>query len=117
MPMNEIDERARIDERRDEVRVGHRKAEEQRADAEQEDGADEPVEDREDALPRKVHGTRERRHERVLDRPLPALPRDGLHEEAEEDAEVRPDDGADEQVRHVLVHVELDAARLHALAR
>ena len=61
--------------------------------------ADEPVGDREQAHPDQVHRPRERRHERVLDRPLPALPRDRLGEDLEDDPEVGPDHGADQQHR------------------
>ena len=81
MPMNEIDAMARTTSAAKKFASGIERLEEERADAEQEDGAEEPVEDREHALARQVHRPRERRHERVLDRPLPALPGDGLHEE------------------------------------
>ena len=73
------------------------------------------VDDRERAHPEEVDGPRERRHERVLDRPLPALPGDGLGEDLEDDPEVGPDDGADEQGRRHLVDVDLPAGRLDAL--
>ena len=58
-------------------------------------------------MPGEVHRARERRHERVLDRALPALPRDRLGEDLEDDPEVRPDDGADQERRRRRVDVDL----------
>src|SRR5262249_9531765 len=49
------------------------------------------------ALPEQVHEPRQRCHERVLDRPLPALPGDGLGHELEDDPEEGPDRRPDEQ--------------------
>src|SRR5947207_2330112 len=46
-----------------------------------------------------MHGPRERGHERVLDRALPALPRDRLREDLEDDPELGPDHGADQEDR------------------
>ena len=117
MPMNEIDATTRttsaatkfasgIDEVEEDERARRRTGTIARS---------EPVEDREDALAGEVHRPRERRHERVLDRPLPALPGDRLHEELEDDPEVGPDDGADQQRRHRRVDVERAAGRLDAL--
>ena len=56
-----------------------------------------------------------RRHERVLDRAFPAFPRDGLGQDLEDDAEVRPDDGADQQRRRRAIDVELAAGGVDAL--
>src|SRR5205823_14889747 len=70
-----------------EVRVRHRQAEEQRHDDEEQDRPHEAVEHREDARPAEMHGPRERRHERVLDRSLPALPGHGLRDELEDRSE------------------------------
>ena len=64
------------------------------------------VEHRERAHAEQVHRARERRHERVLDRALPALPRDGLGEDLEDDPEVGPDHGADQQDRRLALDVE-----------
>src|SRR5438067_13872635 len=72
----------------------------ERRDGEEEDHrANQPVEHREGALSEQVDETRQRRHERVLDRPLPALPRDRLGHELEDDPEEGPDRRADEQSR------------------
>ena len=76
---------------------------------------DDPVEDGEDAHPEQVHGPRDRGHERVLDRPLPALPGDGLREDLEDDPEVGPDHGADQQDRGDLLDVDVAAGRRDAL--
>ena len=76
-------------------------------------GADEAVDHGEDAHADQVHRPRDRRHERVLDRPLPALPRDRLGDDLEDDPEERPDHAADEQLRLELVargRREADAA-------
>ncbi len=114
--MNETEATSRTTSAGEVLRVRHREVEEdERAGAEQEQRPQEPVQDREHALSGEVHRTRERRHEGVLDRPLPALPGDGLHEELEEDPEVGPDDGPDEQGRHRRVDVELAARRLDPL--
>ena len=90
-------------------------AEEQRHDREQRRGAHEPVEDAERPHPEQVHRPRQRGHERVLDGPLPALPRDGLGEDLEDDPQVGPDHRADEQARRLALDVELAAGRLDAL--
>jgi hypothetical protein len=95
--------------------VAEVEVEEHRHDAEQEDRADDAVDDRERAHAEQVNRARERRHERVLDRPFPALPRNGLGEDLEDDPEVGPDHGADEQDRGHLVDVDLPAAGLDAL--
>ena len=58
-------------------------------------------------MPARCVEPRERRHERVLDRPLPALPGHRLGEELEDDPEVRPDDRADQQRRRGPVDVDL----------
>ena len=89
--------------------------EEQRDDREQHDRPDDAVDDREEAHPEQMDRARERRHERVLDCPLPALPGDRLSEDLEDDPEVGPDDGAHEQDRRHLVDVDLPAAGLDAL--
>ena len=76
--------------------------------------AHEAVEHRVDAHADQVHRPRDRRHERVLDRPFPALPRDRLGDDLEDDPEERPDHAADEQLRRELVlrgRREVDAAR------
>src|SRR5581483_488762 len=57
----------------------------------------------------------ERRHERVLDRPLPPLPGDCLGEDLEDDPEVRPDDGADQEHGRQAVDVHRRTARAEAL--
>ena len=57
------------------------------------------VDDGEDAGAEQVHGAGERRHERVLDRSLPALPGDRLDQQLEDDPEVRPHHGADQEDR------------------
>src|SRR6202007_2396581 len=49
------------------------------------------------------HRPRYGRHERVLDGAFPALPRDRLRHELEDDPEERPDDRSDEQDRGELV--------------
>ena len=103
-------------EHRDEVRVLELETEERRDDDEQQDRPDEPIEDSEDARPPEVHRPGERRHERVLDRPLPALPGHGLREELEDDSEVGPDHFADQQGRRHAIDVDLAAARLDPLA-
>ena len=90
--------------------------EEQGHDPEQQDRPDDPVDDREQAHPEQVDGSRERGHERVLDRPFPALPGDGLGEDLEDHAEVGPDDSADEQCRRQALDVDAAARGLHALA-
>ena len=113
--MNETEATSEQDERGREVRVGQVQPEEERDDAEQQDRPHDPVDDREQAHPEQVHRARERRHERVLDRPLPALPGDGLGEDLEDDPEVGPDHGADEQDRRHLVDVDLPAGGLDAL--
>ena len=115
IPMNEIEAISQHDERRDEVRVRQLEVEEERDDGEEQDRADDPVDDREQAHPEQVHRPRERRHERVLDRPLPALPGDRLGEDLEDDPEVGPDDGADQQDRGHPVDVDLAARRLDPL--
>ena len=93
-----------------------RQVEEQRDDAEQQNGADDAVDDREHAHAEQVHRPRERRHERVLDRPLPALPGDGLGQDLEDDPEVGPDDGADRAAIVVTSLTSICAAgRLDAL--
>ena len=58
---------------------------------------DEAVEDGVRRHAEQVHRPRDRRHERVLDRALPALPRDRLGHELEDDPEERPDHRADEE--------------------
>ena len=99
IPMNEIEATRAARRARDEVRVAQVEVEEERDDPEEQDRADDPVDDREQPHPEQVDGPRERRHERVLDRPLPALPGDGLGEDLEDHPEVGPDDGADQQSR------------------
>src|SRR3954454_9119267 len=56
-----------------------------------------------------MHGACQRSHERVLDRPLPPLPRDRLDQELEHDAEVGPHHRADQQDRRQTVDVDLAA--------
>ena len=90
-------------------------AEEQRDDHEQERRAQHPVEHREQTHPAEVHGPRQRRHERVLDRPLPALPGDGLGQDLEDDPEVGPDHRADQQRGRLALDVEMAAGGLDAL--
>src|SRR5207253_6887910 len=58
----------------------------------------------------------EGRHERVLDRALPALPGNGLDQDFEEDAEVGPDDCADQQRGSRTVDVELAARSVDPLS-
>ena len=97
--MNDSDADREQRERREVVRVRRVDADE-RGDREEEDRRpDQPVEHRERALPDQVGEPRQRRHERVLDRPFPALPRDDLRHELEDDPEERPDRRADEQRR------------------
>ena len=103
--MNEIDATTRTTSPRSSSRPGSRGRRRERDDDEQEDRADEPVDDREDALARRGRRTRQRRHERTRSCP-PSVPSDRLQQELEDDPEVRPDDGADEQRRHRLVDVE-----------
>jgi len=89
--------------------------EEERDDREEHDRADDAVDDREQAHPEQVDRARQRRHERVLDRSLPALPGDRLREDLEDDPEIGPDDGSDEQDRRHLIDVDLAAGGLDAL--
>ena len=114
MPMNESDAIASSAERGEVVRVRHVDADERRDDEEQDRRADQPVEHRERALAEQVRRPRQRRHERVLDRPLPALPGDRLRHELEDDPEERPDDGADEQPRRELVLLRAATGRTRA---
>src|SRR5258707_2651416 len=60
------------------------------------------------------HDARDRRHERVLDRPFPPLPRDRLRHELEDDSEECPDDRADEQLRRELVLRDRKSTRLNS---
>ena len=110
------DERDRRDreqhERGAEVRVRHVQAEERGDDAEEQRRSDDAVGDREQAHPDQVHRPRERGHEGVLDRPLPALPGNRLGEDLEDDPEVGPDHGPDQQDRRQLADVDLAARRL-----
>src|SRR5947209_20168591 len=62
-----------------------------------------------------MEGTREWRHERVLDCSLPALPRDSLGEGLEDDPEVGPDHRADQQRRGRAFDVEMAAGCLPSL--
>ena len=115
----DADERDRRDreqqQRRAEVRVREAQAEEERDDREQRAVRSDAVEHGERAHAEQVHGARERGHERVLDRPLPALPGDGLREDLEHDPEVGPDDRADQQDRRLALDVERAAAGLDAV--
>ena len=96
MPMNDTDATARTS--RAEAKFALAKAEvEEVGDGEEEErGADDTVHHCEDPHAEEVRRPGEGRHERVLDRPLPPLPRNGLGEDLEDDPEVRPDNRADQ---------------------
>ena len=111
IPKNEIDAMIRIASAAAKFASSQREVEEERDDDEEQDRPNEPVEHGEQARAAQVHRPRERRHERVLDRPLPALPGDRLGDELEDDPEVRPDDRADQQLRRRPLDVDLAAGR------
>ena len=64
------------------------------------DAEDERTHERRRAHAEQMREPRDRRHERVLDRAFPALPRDDLADVLEDDAEESPRDRPDEQVEH-----------------
>src|SRR6202022_452479 len=75
-------------------------------DQEYDERAQEAVTDGEEADPGQVRDTPHRRHERVLDRALPSLPRDGVGRLHEDQREIAPKQRADEQVQLRLAQVE-----------
>src|SRR4029077_20066586 len=71
----------------------------------------EPVPDGEQADAHQVRRAADRRHERVLDGPLPPLPGDRVRRLHEDEREVAPQQRADQKVELRSAQVEPDAAR------
>ena len=102
----DADERRRAEDhdhgRSDEVRVRQVEAEEQRQHHQDDGRVDQAVHDREHGRAEQLHPAPDGRHEGVLERALPALPGHRLGDEAEDDGQVVPEDGADHQREHQL---------------
>ena len=71
--------------------------EEERQHDQHEDRVHQPEGDRVDRRAEQLRIAPHGRHEGVLQRPLPALPLDRLGDELEDDRQVAPEDGADDQ--------------------